>query len=107
MKAALEKSHSGHNFHTLAKQLKALSAKIITKDLLRATNVGKTLTVLSNLQTPADRGDLEGDASTVRSLATELLAEWKRIVLGGGTANKKPAEESKHDSAHSSTTLTK
>lgn len=63
----LKKSLSNDDLAALYSQLKALSAKIITKELLKFTKIGLLIKKLSILEAPRD--DLEQEAANVRAIA--------------------------------------
>ena len=73
-KADLEKCKAKGDYPSLAKQLKVLKRKAITRDLLSATLIGKTMTMLSKVSESSDE-----DCAEVRKLSNEILEEWKRI----------------------------
>jgi len=79
-RATLDKSFRAHQYVEAYKQLRALSAKIVDKDLLKATGIGKLMTTLSNATPPADRGDLGEDAEKMRAIAKEILEAWRKAV---------------------------
>jgi DNA-directed RNA polymerase subunit F len=80
LRAAIEKSQQALEYASLFKQLRALSAKNITKDILRSTEIGKVVNKISSLEAPESRGDLKEEATKVRAIAKEILDDWKRMV---------------------------
>jgi hypothetical protein len=52
----------------------------MTKEILAATLIGKTLTPLLSLKVPSDRNDLEGEAKEIKEISEKLLGEWKKLI---------------------------
>jgi phenylalanyl-tRNA synthetase alpha subunit len=80
LRAAFENARHALVYATLFKQLRALSAKVITKEILKSTEIGKIVNKLSSLEAPESRGDLKEEARQVRAIAKEILEDWKRMV---------------------------
>lgn len=92
-RTTLEKSFHSQQYTETYKQLKALSAKVVNRDLLKATSIGKLITTLSLAEVPSERGDLLGDIKDMKALAKEILEAWKKVVLTVKTAKKEGAAE--------------
>jgi predicted lipoprotein len=69
-KAEIEKLKGKHDYHNVASILKLLQKSQITRELLQETLIGKTMTALSQLQTPPEHGDKESEVKEVRELST-------------------------------------
>ena len=76
--AKINKSQSSDELGALNSQLKALSVKLVTKEMLKATKIGMVIKKLSTLEAP--RGDLEGEATNVREIAKFILDNWYKVV---------------------------
>lgn len=64
--------------------MKLLQRYEMTRELLVETLIGKTMTLISAIEAPKDRGDLAEEAKKVREISKEILNEWKKA--------SKPAE---------------
>ena len=53
----------------------------MTKETLAATLIGKSVTPLTVLKTPAERGDLEKETAEIREISGVLLSEWKKLLV--------------------------
>ncbi len=76
----------------------------MTKELLVQTLIGKTMTALSELQTPAEHGDKECEVKEVREMSSQLINKWKELLKQKSTSAKPSSsapklarEESKTD----------
>jgi len=60
----------------------------MTKETLAATLIGKSVSPLTVLKTPAERGDLEKEAAEIREISSLLISEWKKLMV---KANEDPS----------------
>jgi uncharacterized protein YlzI (FlbEa/FlbD family) len=50
------------------------------KPLLAKTMIGKKMTILSSLETPKERGDLEEEVNKIREYSKKIGMEWKKLL---------------------------
>jgi len=103
-KADLDKLRTSHDYSNIAKLLKRLQRTQMTKELLVQTLIGKTMTTLSELQTPPEHGDKESEVKEVREMSSQLINKWKELLKQksstgnpSSSAPKLAREESKID----------
>lgn len=63
---------------SVAKIVRVLSRKRITRDLLKDTLIGKTISSLTKLSCPPSRKDLDGEVQEIKTLATDLVELWRK-----------------------------
>lgn len=77
LKGDLEKNRSSGDLVTVYKILKVLQSKMITRELLASTMIGKTISSLMQVQPAGPHA--EDEAQQVRSLSSDIVEEWKKI----------------------------
>ena len=80
-KVSLDKAVTGQDFQKVIKILKYLQKVQMTKETLAATLIGKSVTPLTVLKTPAERGDLEKETAEIREISCLLISEWKKQLV--------------------------
>lgn len=73
LKGELEKKRDKLDFISVIKLVKVLSRKVITRELLGETKIGKTISSLGQLPVPEGRKDLDSEVQEIRNKAAELV----------------------------------
>lgn len=79
LKADLERARAKGDLQQVVGILKVLQRRQMTRELLAATLVGKTLSGLVNLNLKEPKPEIEAEASSIRDLASAIVADWKQV----------------------------